>query len=67
MNKKVIIVTGGAGQLGSAICKHFDENNIGRVVPSESVELFLLESSIWTGLYKRDFLEENLIRFHLGD
>ncbi|OOE93480.1 hypothetical protein BZG76_05675 [Salinivibrio sp. AR647] len=43
---------------------HFDENNIGRVVPSESVELFLLESSIWTGLYKRDFLEDNLIRFY---
>lgn len=42
----------------------FDENNIGKLTPSESVELFLLESSIWTGIYRRDFLEENYIRFY---
>lgn len=42
----------------------FDENNIGKLTPSESVELFLLESSIWTGIYRRDFLEENHIRLY---
>jgi FkbM family methyltransferase len=43
---------------------HFNDDHIGILVPSQSIELFLLESSIWTGLYKRDFLEENRIRFY---
>lgn len=42
----------------------FDANNIAEIIPETSVELFLLESSIWTGLYKRDFLEDNAIRFY---
>jgi hypothetical protein len=42
----------------------FDNDNLAEIVPENSVELFLLESSIWTGLYRRDFLEENHIRFY---
>jgi len=42
----------------------FDENNMAEIAPENSVELFLLESSIWTGLYRRDFLENNHIRFY---
>lgn len=42
----------------------FDSDNLAEITPESSIELFLLESSIWTALYKRDFLEVNAIRFY---
>ncbi|OON35649.1 hypothetical protein BTJ39_22050 [Izhakiella australiensis] len=42
----------------------FDDDNLAEVIPETSVELFLLESSIWSALYKRSFLTDNFIKFY---
>lgn len=42
----------------------FDSENLAEISPVESIELFLLESSIWTAIYRRDFLESYNIRFY---
>lgn len=46
----------------SHLCS-FDSDNLAEIVPESSIELFLLESSIWTAIYERNFLEDNAIRF----
>lgn len=40
---------------------YFYEDSL-TVYPEYSIDLMLMESSIWAGLYKRDFLEKNKIR-----